>query len=109
MDKKKPSSVNATPEIADVISNLEKGSYLDKIISKAKRKLEENMFAGNNFQKKKIPKYYIENYGIYNLYVLDLDSKSRLIYTLIANGVGVSVNILEIFVDHKEYEKRFGY
>lgn len=107
--KKKPSSVRAIPEVADFISRLEKGSYLDKIINNAINKLRGDMCAGKNVQKKKIPKYYIRKYGIYNLYVMDLDSSRRITYTLIFNGVGITVNILEIFLDHKQYERRFGY
>jgi len=107
--KKKPSSVNSTPQVKDFISKLEKGSYLDRIITNAKETLEENMFAGKNIEKKKIPKYYIEKYDLYVLYVMNLDASRRLTYTLVSDGVGVSVNILEIFLDHKEYEKRFGY
>jgi len=109
LKRKKPSSVRATPEVADFISRLKKGSYIDKIINNAIETLKENMFVGENVQKKKIPECYIEKYDLYNLYVMDLDSSRRLTYTLIFDGAGVSVNILEIFLDHKQYEKRFGY
>lgn len=109
MNSKKPSSVNATPEVAEFISKLEKGSHLDKIITKAKEKLWENMFAGEPVQKKKIPKYYIRKHGINNLYLMDLDSSRRLTYTLLYNGIGIGIFVLEIFLTHKEYEKRFGY
>jgi len=67
------------------------------------------MFAGQPVQRKKFPKCYIDKHEIRNLYVLNLDSSRRLTYTLLFDGVGVSVNILEIFLSHKEYEKRFGY
>lgn len=107
--KKKPSCVRATPEVADFISSLQKESYIDRIIKDAIKTLKENMCAGKSVQKKKIPKYYIKKYGLHNLYVMNLDATRRLIYTLIFDGVGVSVNILEIFLDHKQYERRFGY
>lgn len=109
LDKKKPSSVNATPEVADFISKLEKGSHLDRIINRAKGKLWNNILAGQPVQRKKFPKCYIDKYEIRNLYVMNLDSSRRLTYTLLFDGVGVSLNILEIFLSHKEYEKRFGY
>ena len=109
LNSKKPSSVNATREVADFISRLKKGNYVEKIIAKAKEKLWENMFAGEPVQKKKIPKYYIQKYGINNLYVLDLDSSRRLVYTLLHNGVGTGVFVLDVFLGHKEYEERFGY
>jgi hypothetical protein len=107
--KKKPSSVNATPEVVEFISKLEKGSYVDKIITKAIDILDEDMFAGDPVQKKKFPKCYIQEHEIRNLYVMKLNSYRRLTYTLIFDGIGISVNILEIFLSHKEYEQRFGY
>lgn len=109
MKKKKPSSINAVPEVADFISKLEKGSHPDKIINKALTKLGHDVCAGEPVQKRKIPKFYIKKYGIHNLYVLDLDSSSRLTYTLLFDGAGVSIHILEIFLNHKKYERRFGY
>lgn len=109
MKKKKPSSVNAVPDVADFISKLEKGSHLDKVVNKALDALRENMCAGELVQKKKIPEDYVKKYELRNLYVLDLDSSRRLTYTLLYNGVGVSVNVLQIFLDHKEYERKFGY
>lgn len=109
LNKKKPSSVNGTPEVADFVSKLEKGSYLDKIITKAIDKLGEDMFAGDPVQRKKFPKCYNQKHEIRNLYVMKLNSSRRLTYTLIFDGIGVSVNILEIFLSHKEYEQRFGY
>lgn len=109
LKKKKPSCIRATPEVADLISSLQKESYIDKIIKDAIETLKKNMSAGQNVQKKKIPKHYINKYGIHNLYVMNLDLTRRLTYTLIFDGVGVSVNILEIFLDHKQYERRFGY
>lgn len=59
--------------------------------------------------KKENPKILHQKYGIYNLNVMNLDSTRRLTYTLIFDGIGVSVNILEISLDHKLYERRFGY
>lgn len=60
-------------------------------------------------KKDKIPPFYIREYGVHNLYVLRLDSACRLIYTLIFDGVGISINIVEVFLDHKQYERRFRY
>lgn len=109
LKKKKPSSANAIRELSDFIVSLDKGCYLEKIITKAKEKLLDNMFSGEPVQKKLIPRYYIQRYDLNNLYVLDLDSSRRLSYTLLHNGIGVAVILLEVFLTHKEYEKKFGY
>ena len=78
-------------------------------MEKAKNTLYGNIFAGSQVEKDKIPHYYIEKYGISNLFVFRLDSGRRLIYSLIADANGISVNIIEVFLNHKQYEKRFGY
>ena len=107
--KKKPSAINATRELADFIHSLDKECYLEKVITKAKEKLSDNMFSGARVQKKLIPRYYVRSYDLDNLYVLDLDSSRRLSYTLLYNGTGVVVILIEIFLSHKNYEQRFGY
>jgi hypothetical protein len=109
LKKTKPSSVNAISTIADLITGIDEHTALKNIINKAIGSLSENFFAGIQIEKNKIPKYYVENYGVNNLFVFRLDSSRRLIYTLIRDSDGVSVNIIEIFLDHKQYENRFGY
>ena len=108
LKRKKPSSVNATPEVADFISKLKKGCYLLAIINNGLDKLKDNMFAGQKIEKKKFPKYYIQKYQINNLHKLNLDSRTRLTYTLVAEESGAAVIVLEV-LSHKKYNKRFGY
>jgi hypothetical protein len=105
---KKPSCVKAVKDVADFISSLESDSYLRQIIDKALDILKENMFAGQLIEKREFPKSYVQKYGITNLYKYNLDKSKRLIYTLAADESGIAVVVLEI-LNHKEYEKRFGY
>lgn len=44
-----------------------------------------------------------------NLYRLRLDRKRRLTYTILSDEEGIKVVILEVFPDHKSYDRRFGY
>jgi len=106
--KRAPSSVKADPDLVRFISSLKEESYLLKIFNKGLDKLKENMFAGDKIEKKKFPKHYIQKFQINNLYKLNLNSRYRLTYTLIGDKSGVAVVVLEV-LDHKEYEKRFGY
>jgi hypothetical protein len=105
---KKPSCVKAVKAVADFVSSLESDSHLRQIVDKALDVLKENMFAGQLIEKKKFPKIYIQKYGITNLYKYNLDRSNRLTYTLVADASGIAVVVLEI-LNHKEYEKRFGY
>ena len=105
---KKPSCVKAVKTVANFVSSLESDSHLRQIVDKALDVLKENMFAGQLIEKKKFPKIYIQKYGIANLYKYNLDRSNRLTYTLVADASGIAVVVLEI-LNHKEYEKRFGY
>lgn len=105
---KKASCVKASREVAVFISSLKEGSYLLKIVNSGLAVLKGNMFAGERIERKKFPKYYVQKYGVNNLYKFNLDSRARLVYTLVADESGVAVVVLEI-LDHKKYEERFGY
>ena len=105
---KKPSCVKAVKDVADFVSSLESDSFLRQIVDKALDVLKENMFAGQLIEKKKFPESYVQKYGVRNLYKYNLDKSKRLIYTLAADESGIAVVVLEI-LNHKEYEKRFGY
>jgi hypothetical protein len=105
---RKPSCVKASREAAVFVSSLKDGSYLWKIVDSGLDALKGDMFAGQRIEKRKFPKYYVQKFGVNNLYKFNLDSRTRLIYTLVADGSGVAVVVLEI-LDHKKYEERFGY
>ena len=105
---KKPYCVKAASDVADFISSLESSSHLRQVVEKALDVLKENMFAGQLIEKKKFPKIYVVKYGITNLYKYNLDRSYRLTYTIVADRSGVAIVVLEI-LNHKEYEKRFGY
>jgi hypothetical protein len=105
---RKPSCVKASREAAVFISSLKEGGYLSKIVNAGLDVLKGNVFAGERIERRKFPRYYIQTYGVNNLYKFNLDSRTRLIYTLVANESGVAVVVLEI-LDHKKYEERFGY
>jgi len=66
------------------------------------------MFAGERIERRKYPRYCVQKYGVNNLYKFNLDSMTRLIYTLVAEETGVAVVVLDV-PDHKKYEERFGY
>ena len=81
---------------------------LSEWINRALDDLEENAFCGIQVAKRLIPKVYIKKYGIDNLWKYDMPKGWRLIYSVANNEVNVLSIILE-WMDHKDYEKRFGY
>ena len=63
---------------------------------------------GKQVQKSKIPKYYVQKYGITNVWRIDLADHWRLIYTIQSSEVEIIDFILNI-VNHEKYDKIFGY
>ncbi|MSS74863.1 hypothetical protein EXS73_01470 [Candidatus Pacearchaeota archaeon] len=81
---------------------------LHKWITRAIADLRQNAFVGIQIRKNLFPVEYIQKYNIENLWKYDLPRGWRLIYTLNKEGIMVLSIILE-WMNHKEYERRFGY
>ncbi len=77
-------------------------------IERVKRWLKENPFAGDQVKKGQIPHYYLQKYGVTNLWRIELSNYWRLIYTIQSNEVEIIDFVLDV-IDHKEYDKKFGY
>jgi len=77
-------------------------------VERVKGWLKENPFVGEQVQKKLIPEYYVQKYGVTNLWRIDLSDYWRLIYTIQSNEVEIIDFVLNI-VDHKEYDTIFKY
>ncbi len=92
--------------------NAKKGNgeniFLQKLIEKGIEKLKYSFKYGDHIPKKQIPKEYFKNYGIENLWKLNLNNFWRMIYTVRGNEIEVISIILEVLY-HKEYDKKFGY
>jgi hypothetical protein len=82
--------------------------YLLEIIDRGIRKLESNQCCGQQVRRRLFPEHYVSKYDVNNLWRLRLDSRRRLIYTLIGDRVQVSCVVLEV-LNHKDYDRRFGY
>jgi mRNA-degrading endonuclease RelE of RelBE toxin-antitoxin system len=70
--------------------------------------ISENTFCGIQIPKKMIPKKYLKEYEIDNLWRYNLPGAWRLLYSVARDEVIVLAIVLE-WLPHKEYEKRFGY
>ena len=81
---------------------------LFKFINQAIDNIEENAFCGIQIPKKLIPKEYIKKYDAKNLWKYNLPNAWRLIYS-IRGGKAFVVSIILEWLDHKGYERRFGY
>ncbi|MFA6049169.1 MAG: hypothetical protein WC792_04490 [Candidatus Micrarchaeia archaeon] len=82
--------------------------YLLEITEKGLAKLSADPEAGKHIPKRLIPREYIVKYGVTNLWKLNLDSYWRLTYTLQGDRACIYAIVLEV-LDHKEYNRKFGY
>ena len=89
--------------------DLEESNEIKKFIKRAILDIQINAFCGIQIPKRIIPKEYVQNYGVTNLWKYDLPDGWRLIYSITTpNKVEVISIILEWF-DHTGYERRFRY
>lgn len=94
-------------EIAKGITSSDHQTLLNSIKQKIEI-LKANPEYGTHIQKDRIPKEYIQNYDVSNLWKIDLSGAWRMIYTIRGSEVEIISLILDI-MNHKDYEKKFGY
>jgi hypothetical protein len=79
-----------------------------KSIIRVRDLLKENPFAGNQVEKRRIPKEYIKKYDAENIWRIELANRWRLVYSITGSQVEIITFVMDIF-DHKGYDKVFGY
>jgi hypothetical protein len=89
-------------------SKIEK-SILNSINKKVEL-IKANPHYGDPILKKLIPQEYVEKYGVTNLFRVGLSNYWRMLYTLTDGETVIEIIafVLDI-IDHKEYNKKFGY
>jgi hypothetical protein len=91
-------------------SNSKIESSILNAFNKKKDLIKLNPHYGEPIAKRLIPKEYFAKYGISNLFRVELPNYWRMLYTLTNDESEINIIgfILDI-VDHKEYNKKFGY
>lgn len=122
MFKGKPTKVIITGRAKQEFNDLNKlvGDEIRKGISKSdhqtllnsiKQKIEllrDNPEFGIHVPKDRIPKEYIRDYDINNLWKVNLSGAWRMTYTIRGSEIEIISLILDI-MNHKDYNKKFGY
>ncbi len=72
--------------LEDAFNNLIEKDPTKKALIKAIKDIKGNCYCGRNVKKKLIPKKLIEKYGINNLWIYNLPSSWRLLYSLTNSG-----------------------
>ena len=77
-------------------------------LQQAFKDIKENAFCGIQVPTRLIPKIYLKKYSIKNLWKYNLPDAWRLLYSIENHEIQVVSIVLE-WMDHKTYERRFGY
>ena len=122
MFKGKPTKVVITGKAKEDFDDLNRvvGDEIKKGITKSdhqtllnsiKQKIDylrNNPEYGIHIPKDRIPKDYVKDYDVHNLWKVNLSGAWRMIYTMRGSEVEIISLILEI-MNHKDYNKKFGY
>jgi len=99
----------ARDSLEKAFEKLDENSPLKKSIRKAIKNITQNVFAGENIPKNQIPKDYLQNYKINNLWWYPLADGWRLVYSVVTpSNVEILAVIMDYF-DHKNYQRKFHY
>lgn len=103
--------VFADPGLLETFKGLEDSRSEEKELhgwlNRAFDDIAENCFCGIQIPKKQIPKKYLRDYDIENLWKYDLPRGWRLLYSVARDEVIIVAIVLE-WMSHKDYERRFG-
>ena len=109
MARKPSRAVYVSQELNELLKTLDPQHKIRRWIEDMKIALKNNMFEGEKIRKRQIPRYYVERYGVNNLFHYGHPDGYRSCYTLHNfAGLGVCPVILDIR-PHSEYERIFGY
>lgn len=94
-------------EISKGITSSDHKTLLNSIKQKVEL-LKANPEYGIHIPKDRIPKEYVRDYDVTNLWKANLSNGWRMIYTIRGSEVEIISLILDL-MNHRDYEKKFGY
>jgi addiction module RelE/StbE family toxin len=98
-------------KIGEEIKKENYGTELQTLMNSIKQKIEmlkDNPQFGTHIQKDRIPREYVNDYEVNNLWKVNLAGAWRMIYTIRGDKIEIVSLILDI-INHKDYDKKFGY
>ena len=88
-------------------NSLKEKDPIKKALINAIKNIQENCYYGRNVKKKLIPKKLIKKYKINNLWIYNLPSAWRLLYSLTTSGEVELIAVILDWMNHKDYERLF--
>jgi len=105
MKPKKIKFIDSSLEKA--FNGIKENDPIKKALIRAIKDIKENCYCGRNVKKKLIPKKFIDKYRINNLWIYNLPSSWRLLYSLTTSGEIELVAVVLNWMNHKDYERLF--
>ena len=105
-----PEAEEVYKRLNEVAPNSKVDSSILNAINKKVELIKVNIHYGDPIAKKLIPEEYKIKYGAANLFRVELPSFWRMLYTLTdgESQIEIVAFVLDV-IDHKEYNKKFGY
>ena len=94
-------------KLGGIFNELDENDPIKKSLKKAILEIKENAYAGRNVRKKLVPKVLIKKYSIPNLWIYNLPSAWRLLYSITTKDEVEIVAVLLDWMSHKDYERLF--
>ena len=96
-------------ELEDTFNQMSDKDPIKKGIIRAIGFMQKDFSCGRNVKKELIPKKLLDKYQLNNLWIYDLPNGWRLIYSVTSGGeIEIIAAVLD-WMDHKDYEKLFGF
>ncbi len=90
-------------------NSLSEGDPIRKALKRAIQTIKEDCYCGRNVKKKLIPRELIIKYEINNLWIYNLPSSWRLLYSITDSPDIKIIAVVLDWINHKDYEKLFGF
>ncbi len=88
-------------------NKLSENDPIKKSLKKAIKEIKTDAFCGRQVKKKLIPEKLIKKYKINNLWIYNLPSAWRLLYSVTSSDKIELIAAVLDWMDHKDYEKLF--
>jgi len=96
-------------ELEKAFNELAEQDMIKKGLIKAIKDIQQDAFCGRNVKKNLIPKELIQKYQINNLWIYNLPSAWRLLYSLTRSEEVKIIAVVLDWMSHKDYERLFNF
>ena len=93
-------------ELENCFNELPESDPIKKGIIRAIKSIQEDAWIGRSVKKELIPKKLAIKYNLTSLWIYDLPSGWRLLYSLAPGEIEIIAAVLD-WMDHKDYERLF--